>query len=418
MKTRLILFVLLIMSALTCKREENISVEGVQLSAKSVNLKVGESLSLFAVIDPLNASDSRLTWLSRSESIVTVDDSGNLSGVAFGRTYIIVSTVSGNKSDSCEVYVNGTLAGTTGNEKITMSSGYANDVYYSMANGVIATVPRSNWDIAFQTGSRTSTIIINAGAGIKLYTYPGGDISAWDNVTTADIGSWKNMNNSDTTWSFGAFERNALGHPDYGWGIYNSVSHDVIGDSIFIIQLQDQSYRKLSIIKKASVGNKYIFRFANINGSGLVTDTVDCKPYSGKNFIYYSFTIKDIIDREPSADSWDFLVTKYIEMIPDDAGGRVPYPVIGILTNSGIKSATLDNVDVSTINYSSANFVTAISEIGSDWKSYSMSLNQWTLKSNRVYFVRDRNLSVFKIVFKGFGGTPTGIIDFEKSKLN
>jgi hypothetical protein len=62
--------------------------------------------------------------------------------------------------------------------------------------------------------------------------------------------------------------------------------------------------------------------------------------------------------------------------------------------------------------------VTAISEIGSDWKSYSMSLNQWTLKSNRVYFVRDKNMSVFKIVFTGFGGTSTGILEFEKSKLN
>lgn len=303
-------------------------------------------------------------------------------------------------------------------QTITMGNGYVNDVYYSMATGVVATVPRTNWDIAFQTGSRTSTIIINGGAGIKLFAYPYGDISSWDNVNTTGIGTWKALNNSDTTWSFGAFERNALGHPDYGWGIYNSINHDVVGDSLFIIQLKDQSYRKLWIQKKASSENKYIFQFANIDGTGSALATVDCAPYTGKNFIYYSFETNSVVDREPDIDSWDFVVTKYIEMIPNGTGGKVPYPVIGVLTNTGVTSATLDNVQVVTNDYSSAKFVASISEIGSDWKSFDMNLNQWSIKSDRVYFVKDKGLSVFKIVFTGFEGTLTGIIKFDKSKLN
>jgi len=136
------------------------------------------------------------------------------------------------------------------NETITMNAGYANDIYYNLTSGVVSTVPRTNWDIAFQTPSRTSTIIINGGAGIKLFTYPYGDVSSWSSVDISGIDTWKPMNNSDTTWSLGAFERNALGHPDYGWGIYNMLTHDVTGDSLFIIQLADQSYRKLWIKKK------------------------------------------------------------------------------------------------------------------------------------------------------------------------
>jgi hypothetical protein len=304
------------------------------------------------------------------------------------------------------------------NETITMGSGYANDVFYSLSTGVVATVPRTNWDIAFQTGSRSSTIIINGGAAMKLYTYPNGDISSWNSVNTTGIGTWKALNNSDTTWSLGAFERNALGHPDYGWGIYNSVTHDVVGDSLFVIQLQDQSYRKIWIKKKASVDNKYIFQFANIDGSGSILDTVDCKPYTGKNFIYYSFATKDVVNREPDKDAWDFVVTKYIEMIPDGTGGKVPYPVIGVLTNTGIKSAQLDNVNVTSNDFSSAKFVTAISEIGSDWKTFNMSTNQWSLTSSRVYFIKNKGLSVFKIVFTGYEGSTTGILKFDKTKLN
>ena len=304
------------------------------------------------------------------------------------------------------------------NETITMNSGYANDIYYSLANGVVSTVPRTNWDIAFQTSSRSSTILINGGAGMKLYTYPNGDISSWANVNITGIGTWKALNNSDTTWTLGAFERNLLGHPDYGWGIYNSINHDVVGDSLFVIQLQDQSYRKLWIMKKASSENKYIFQFANIDGSGSVIDTVDCTPYTTKNFIYYSFGTKNVIDREPVTDDWDFVVTKYMEMIPDGTGGKVPYPVVGVLTNTGVKTAQLDNVTVETNDYSSAKFVTPISEIGSDWKSFSMSTNLWTLTDGRVYFVKDKGLSVFKIVFTAFEGSSTGIIKFDKTKLN
>jgi hypothetical protein len=105
-------------------------------------------------------------------------------------------------------------------------------------------------------------------------------------------------------------------------------------------------------------------------------------------------------------------------MIPDGNGGTVPYPVTGILTNTGVRSATLNNVPVSTTDYSSAIFVTSISEIGSDWKSFDMGTYQYTVIDDRVYFIRDKDNSVFRMVFTGFEGSSTGVIKFDKSKLN
>lgn len=417
MKIRLILYIFLVLFVISCTKED-IQVQSLSLSSSALYLKVGETASLMLTVDPANASASGTRWVSRDEDVATVNSSGDVIGVALGETYIVVLSPDESVKDSCEVYVNGILAGDSGNETITMGQGYANDIYYSMANGVVATVPRANWDIAFETGSRTSTIIINAGTGVKLYTYPNGDISAWSSMDITGIENWKEMNNSDTTWSFGAFERNALGHPDYGWGIYNSVTHDVVSDSLFVLQLPDQSYKKLWIIKKASVDNEYIFEIANIDGTGDVTDTVNCEPYVSKNFIYYSVTSGTVIDREPDTDSWDFVVTRYIEMIPDGTGGLVPYPVIGVLTNTGVKSATLENVPFSTTDYSSAVFVTSISEIGSDWKSFNMDTYQYSVDENKVYFVKDRDLSVYRIVFTAFEGSSTGLIGFDKTKLN
>ncbi len=48
-------------------------------------------------------------------------------------------------------------------DSISMGAGYASDVYYSLKNGIVSTVARSGWDIAFSTDPMTSTIIINEG---------------------------------------------------------------------------------------------------------------------------------------------------------------------------------------------------------------------------------------------------------------
>ncbi len=46
-----------------------------------------------------------------------------------------------------------------------MGAGYANEIYYSLENGVVGSVSRSSWDIAFSTNPMSSTILINEGYG-------------------------------------------------------------------------------------------------------------------------------------------------------------------------------------------------------------------------------------------------------------
>jgi len=414
---KIILFAFLIpLLLISCKKENDVPVTEIKVEKTSIWVKVGGQDSLSVFITPTNATNTTLSAISRNPEVATILN-GKITGVAMGQTYIIVSTTDGVLKDSCQIFVNGKLSTGNGSEIITVGPGYANDVYYSMANGVVSTVPRTNWDIAFHTGVRSSSILINAGANIKLYSYKG-DTTKWNSVDITGIANWTPMYNSDTTWIFSAFERNALGHPDYGWGIYNSLTHDVVGDSLFIIQLQDGSFKKLWIKKKASTPNKYIFQFANADNTGTTTiDTVDCSKYTSKNFIYYSFATKNEIDREPAANTWDFVYTKYYEMSPNPNGVKVPYPVTGVLTNTGVKSAQVDNVDVTSNDYSSAKFVTAISEIGSDWKTFDQPTSKYTLTDKRIYFVQSKDNSIYKMVFTAFEGSTTGVVKFDKTKI-
>ena len=299
-------------------------------------------------------------------------------------------------------------------DSVIMGPGYANEIYYNMAAGAVASVPRNQWDIAFRTPKRSSSIMINEGAGVMLYTYPKADTSGWAAVDTSGLSGWTPMYNSFDDWENGAFSRNAKGHPDYGWSIYNSVTHDLVGDSLFVIKLRDGSFRKLWIIRKFSSLARYSFRFANLDGSAESTVLFDCDPYSTKNFIGYSIQTSEGVDFEPAANSWDLLFTKYESIQPDGT----PYSVTGVITNDGIKTIEYRNVDPNTTQWNMALADSSRSSIGYDWKSFNMNTFTYEVADSLVYFVRDLGDNMNKMIFTKFEGSSSGKIVFEKAKIS
>jgi hypothetical protein len=299
-------------------------------------------------------------------------------------------------------------------DSISTTPGYSMDVYYSMQNGVVKSEARTNWDIAFSTYKMSSSILINGGSGVELYTYPNGDTADWATVDTAGISTWPIMNNSEESWEEGAFGANALGHPDYGWGIYNMVTHNLTGDSLFIIKTKDGSFMKLWIMGKESMAGIYHFRFASIDGSSDTTINLDSSPYSTKNFIYYDLGNKQILDREPASDTWDILFTKYMAAQPN--GGF--YSVTGVLSNIGTKVSKHSNVDTSTIDWPATMLSDNISTIGWDWKTFSMSTFSYVVADSLVYFVENANGDIYKMIFTGFDGSSTGNVYFTKQLLS
>ncbi|MCX6909508.1 MAG: DUF2339 domain-containing protein, partial [Verrucomicrobia bacterium] len=117
-------------------------------------------------------------------------------------------------------------------------------------------------------GNVLETAGLVAGAGVALYTYPKSDTSGWATIDTTGLSSWKPMYNDPGNWENGAFSRYAKGYFDYGWCIYNDVTHNLVGDSLFVIKLRDGNFKKLWMIKKLSSLDIYLFRYANLDGSG------------------------------------------------------------------------------------------------------------------------------------------------------
>ena len=291
------------------------------------------------------------------------------------------------------------------NQSVSMNSGYANQIFYSMQNGEILNIQNDNWDIAFSSDAFSSTIRINDGKGVQLYIYHLGDTSAWNmiNNNTPNI-LYSPMYNSDINWEIGAFDINTTSGFDYGWGVYNLQNHHVIGDSIFLIQTINGNWKKLWIESKQS--GEYFFKYANLDGTGLVNTSIQASSYSNKRFIYYSLDQDLILDREPELSSWDITFTKYITPVQG-----MPYPVTGALSNVGIKVAKAMNIS-DPYNYtdvSSHTFLDDINTIGYDWKSFQ---GTYVVDNNRCYFVQDYNNNIWRVIFTFFEGTSTGNIEF------
>ena len=301
--------------------------------------------------------------------------------------------------------VGGTASAQTA-QTVEQGANYASDVYYSLENGVVATVPADNWDIAFEvTNPFAIGIRINDGFGRELAVYPGGDLSSWDAVDSTGFSAWPKKNNGLDLWENGAFNTGFSGDPmDFGWGVYSGPPlHQVVGDSLYVFKRADGSALKLRI--NDLTNGLWSFTYANLDGTNEVTATVAMADYADRTFAYYHFT-DGALDREPASAEWDLVFTRY--MGPTQFG---LFPTTGVLLNRDRAAAEADGVDVaSAVNTDYTLTADSIVTLGNDWKSLVNFM--WEIDADRVYFVESGAGAIYKIWFTGFTGSSTGITTF------
>lgn len=284
-------------------------------------------------------------------------------------------------------------------DSVTMGAGYANDIFYSFKNGEVDAVDRMNWDIAFAVDAMSSAILINEGAGVQLKVQPIAQDWEWADATdTTGLFARELLLNPDTTWGEGAFGANGTTHPNYGWGMYNDVSHNIEGISLYIIKTVQGNYKKIFIENKFSADQKYIFKYADINGENEQVVTLELAGVD-KNFMYYSLETNEELDREPLNADWDILFTKWTD-------NMMNYNVTGVLQNDGVNVIQLDEVsDMVNIEFPAEGFQENTSIIGYDWKSFNMNTFAYDIIADQVFFILDKNEEVHKLVFKSFDYT-------------
>jgi len=300
--------------------------------------------------------------------------------------------------------------------EVSTGDGYTNENYYSFATENQSTSPRDNWDVAFVTDNFDVNVHANNGAGVMVYTYPNGDITAWDNIDTTGLHNWTPLYNSIENMNMGAFLRNTIPGDDfdYGWGRYNMTTHQITGDSLFIVKTVSGDYKKFWIVSRNPVPgtNSWDIKYANIDGSDDQTVTISADNYITKNMVHYSIDNNAVVDKEPASSDWELLFTRYYDY-------SIPYYVTGVLANtSRVSLQQVDGVNQETYeSYTESMLDQNYSEIGSDWKTFNMDTFTYDIDNERVYFAKVLNndgsdSTYWKLYFTDFSGSTGGKYTF------
>ena len=82
-------------------------VQAIDLGIDVVELdtKFNNKYKLNPTINPLDANDKEIRWISSDEKIVSVDNNGELTALSVGQATITAITLDGGHKDSCQVVV-------------------------------------------------------------------------------------------------------------------------------------------------------------------------------------------------------------------------------------------------------------------------------------------------------------------------
>jgi hypothetical protein len=238
-------------------------------------------------------------------------------------------------------------------------------------------------------------------------------LPVFSQVDTSGIGSWKAMHNSTASWEEGAFGANATGHPDYGWGIYNMITHGLTGDSLYVLKLQDGSYRRLWIVGKDGVQN-YTFKYAMLDGSSEQEVVLSTNDYVNKQFVHYSLAGDSVVDQQPPASDWDLLLTKFHH-------NEMDYVVTGFLANDGVTVSVFHAADSATAAAATladtTEFTDSIAAIGNSW--YVLKGMSMVPLDTMVYFVKTASgdISKLQVTFFESGMSGLGRVGIRKQLL-
>jgi hypothetical protein len=304
-------------------------------------------------------------------------------------------------------------------DSTTMGAGTANDVYYSLKNGVVKTVSNKNWHLAFSVmrsqfpGNPSTGVAVrlnSAGNNMKLVRLPATQNPAnWRNIDTTGMYALPELIDSDSTWFSTAFTKGYTSADQFNfiWGTYNMSTKHVDGTNVYIMYNKADNVYKKVFIKQVSFDTMWSVVVSNLDNTDSNFVQIRKNAYPNKMFVYYNAVTNEVLDREPANNSWDLVWTKFTTFAVSTQGSGL-FPLSGVLSNLGVQVAKnigkkCDKVWLST---KTAQVNPKISLIGGDWKLH-LGGGVYAIADTFVYFVTAAN-KTYKLTFKGFAGGALG----------
>ena len=140
------------------------AVTGVTLSETSIELKkIGETKQLTAKVEPEDATNKSVKWTSNDTGVCSVSEDGIVKAVGYGVATVVVSTIDGDFSASCEVTVAQYVTVTAKNT--TREYGEANPTFeYEVSGGELSGTPELTCEATAESPVGTYDIVVEQGS--------------------------------------------------------------------------------------------------------------------------------------------------------------------------------------------------------------------------------------------------------------
>lgn len=143
----------------TCQVTVTQPVEALTMEKHELNMRVGETESMYAQIAPLTADDKTLNWYSRDEEVAIVDELGNVNAIKAGETWIVaVSNDNVEAKDSCKVTVLQPVNGITLNHNTYQMNGIGES--FSL-EAIVSPDDASNKEVNWRSSNESVCIVSN-----------------------------------------------------------------------------------------------------------------------------------------------------------------------------------------------------------------------------------------------------------------
>jgi uncharacterized protein YjdB len=184
--------------------KQYVPVTGVTIKASSA-VDVTRTKKLIATVLPANATDKSLSWESSDANFVSVDQEGNITGIAEGEATITVTTADGAKTAACTV-----AAYPLRNEKWARShivwiedAGKPEGGYltFAVTRGDNADIPANVQGVFFKWGSLVamSPAFTAYSESQILFSATGDKSYSWDDMPSFDNAAEDYLNDHDYT---------------------------------------------------------------------------------------------------------------------------------------------------------------------------------------------------------------------------
>lgn len=189
-----------------------VAVSSVSLDNSNISLVTDETEQLNATVLPSNATEKSVLWSSGDISIATVSDSGFVTAISEGTTFITVNTTDGSFTDSCQVFVSSAVEYPAGafasvwdmslTDTNTLDFPLVDDGNYDFTidwgDGTVESYTNADVSHTYDTAAKYTVIVTGVCEGFGFSSF----YSEMNEENLVDIGQWGSVKLNNESYKF------------------------------------------------------------------------------------------------------------------------------------------------------------------------------------------------------------------------